>query len=276
MRSQSKLNAIFKLIYMKKSILTLMMILPLYWSCQKNDTTDYSTMLLGTWVNTIVDNQLIPTNTTFVMQLRSDKVELYANGNTVDKDNKTWIENDKYSYSVSANVITIDGVGALGGSFHMEFKIRSVDALTLCFSVSKFMIDNVEYPDPKIYTLKKVITDPGKQFVGTWYGKSTTPGSVDNNYHYWEYFADGHFNYYYQDVTGQWFKKLDNEGHYFLYGDFLATNFTNDLLTGGSGKAYECWNINILGNTMFWTGIRENNQLASFRMDRVQAPPALH
>ena len=276
MSINNKFNAIISLIHKTKLVLTLMVIFLMFWNCQKSDITDYSALILGTWVNNIVDNQLITTNSTFVMQLRPDKIELYSNGNTIDKDNKTWIENDKYSYNVSANVITIDGVGALGGNFHMEFTIRSVNEFTLSFSVTKFMIDNVEYPDPKIYNLKKVISDPGNQFVGTWYGKSTTPGSADNSYHYWEYFADGHFNYYYQDAAGLWVKKPDNAGHYFLYGDFLASNYTNDLLTGGTGKAFECWNISIIGNTMFWTGIRENSQITSFRMDRVQGPPASH
>lgn len=270
------MNNLTNLIQMKKLVFLAILTSLLSWNCHKDNSQDYSSLLLGTWVNTNVNDLSVLTDATFVMQLRSDKIELYANGNTVDKDNKTWIEDDKYSYKVNGNIITIDGVGALGGKFHMEFKIRSVDALTLNFSVNKFMIDNVEYPDPKIYMLKKVITDLGSQFVGTWYGKSTTPGSGDNNYHYWEYFADGHFNYYYQDAKGQWFKKQDNDGKYFLYGDFLASNYTNDLLTGGRGKAFECWNISIIDKSMFWTGIRENSQITSFRMDRVQSPPVIH
>ena len=258
---------------MKKSMLALLMTLILFWNCQKNDTPDYSSLIHGLWINSLVDDRAVLTDASFVMELRTDKVEFYANGYSLDSINKAWIENDKYHYNVSGNNIIIDGVGALGGNFHMEFKIRAVDELTLSFSVSKFTIDNVEYPDPKIYTLKKGTVNLTSQIVGTWYGKTTTPGSNDNSYHYWEYFADGHFNYYFQDTGGQWINKHDNNGHYFLYSDLLASNFTNNLLTGVSGEAFECWNINIVGNAMFWTGLRENGQIASFRMDKVAGPP---
>ena len=258
---------------MRKLFLSAILLSLLLLNCQKDDSPNYSSLILGTWVNTLVDDKAVLTDGTFVMELRSDLVELYANGNAIDINNKTWIENDKYTYNVSGNIITIDGVGAIGGKFHMEFKILSVDDQILVFSVPKFMIDNVEYPDPKIYALKKVGINLTTHFAGTWYGKSTTPGSTDNSFHYWEYFADGHFNYYFQDEAGKWIRKEGNEGHYFLYGDFLASNYTNDLLTGGSGKAYECWNINILGKTMFWTGLRESGQITSFRMDKVAGPP---
>jgi hypothetical protein len=135
------------------------------------------------------------------------------------------------------------------------------------------MIDDVEYPDPKIYTNKKVTTDLTSKFVGTWYGKSTTPGNADSSYHYWEYLANGHFNYYYQDDKGNWVNKPDNEGVYFLYGGLLASNYTNDLISGETGKAFECWNFRIEGSTMFWTGLRENGLVSSFRMEKAAGPP---
>ena len=260
---------------MRKYILAAIMISLLFLSCKKNVSPDYSTLVQGTWVNTLVDDHAVLTDGTFVMELRADKVQLYAIGYKLDTNNKTWLENDKYTYNVTGNLITIDGIGALGGNFHMEFKIRSVDASFLTFSVQKFVIDNVEYPDPKIYTNKKVNADLQNHLEGTWYGKSTTPGTVDTSYHYWQYFPDGHFNYFYQDGTGTWISKQDNEGKYILYGDFLASNYTNDLITGGTGKAFECWNITITGNTMSWTGLRENGLTTSYRMDKVSGPPAI-
>ncbi|MDD4603475.1 MAG: hypothetical protein PHF97_06675 [Bacteroidales bacterium] len=200
-------------------------------------------------------------------------MENYATGFQLDENNRSWIENDNYNYTVDGNRIIIDGMNNIGNHFHMEFEIQSVDEHTLIYSVSKFMIDNVEYPDPKTYINKRVTADFSKWLVGTWYGKSTTPGSADSSYHYWEYLTDGSFNYYYQDKEGNWINKPDNEGFYFLYGNLLASNFTNDLLSGATGKAFECWNISITGDTMFWNGLRSNGLITSFRMEKVAGPP---
>ena len=246
----------------------------LFLGCTKDDEPDYATLILGTWVNKQIDNKAILTDASFVIGFRADRVETYATGFKVDDNNKTWIENDKYTYAVDCDKIIINGLNDLGNRFHFEFKILYVDQQILTYSVSKFMIDNVEFPDQKTYTSKKVATNLAKQFVGTWYGKSTTQGTADTSYHYWDYFADGHFDYYYRDGGGNWINKPDNEGAYFLYGDFLASNFTNDLIGGEKGKAFECWNIRIDGNTMFWTGIRENGQINTFRMEKVTGPPS--
>ena len=263
------------MIYMRSSILAAMVVPLIFLGCKKEVSPDYSALVPGTWVNTLVDDHAVLTDATFVMELRPDKVELYAIGFKLDANNKTWLESDKYTYSIIGNIIKIDGVGALGGNFHMEFKIRSADGTFLTFSVQKFTIDQVEYPDSKIYTCRKVKADLKSQIVGTWYGKSTTSGTTDTSFHYWQYFADGHFNYFYQDGAGNWISKPDNEGKYLLYGDFLASNYTNDLITGGSGKAFECWNITVTGNTMSWTGLRENGLSTSYRMDKVSGPPAI-
>jgi hypothetical protein len=258
---------------MKKLVLVAMVLSLLFSGCQKQD--DLYSLLLGTWVNTQVDNQAVLTDESFIMELRSDKVQMYATGYTLDMNNKTWIENDKYTYRVDGNILTIDGVGALGSKYHLELIILSVDKYTLSYSVRKLMIENVDYPDKKIYTFRKAIVDFSDRFVGTWYGRSTTPGSNDESYHCWEYFADGQFNYYYQDSRGLWIRKADNEGHYFLYGDLMASNYSNDLLSGAIGKAFECWNFSITGNTMVWKGLRENGQVTSYRMEKVKGPPTI-
>lgn len=258
---------------MKKRLLAGIVLPLLFFSCKKEAETNYAAQIVGKWVNTQVNNEAVLTDASFAFEFRSDNVQHYATGYILDENNKTWLENSDYTYSVNGNMIIIDGTNKFGNRFHMEFEILLVDPQTLSYSVSKFMIDNVEYPDPKTYTSKKVTADLSPQFVGTWYGKSTTPGSPDVGYHYWEYFTNGHYNYYYQDDLGNWLNKPDNEGVYFLYGDLMASNYTNDLISGEKGKAYECWNFSIEGDTMFWTGLRENGLIASFRMERATGPP---
>lgn len=257
---------------MKKLLFTGALFSVMLLGCKKEQKTDYSALILGTWTNTHIDGVPVLTDNSFAFEFRADNTQPYAMGYVLDDNNRTWIQNDPYPYSVNGNRITIDGTNKLGHVFHMEFLIQSVDGSSLVYSVDRFLIDNIEYPDPKIYTNRKETSDLSGRFTGTWYGRSTTAGS-DSSYHYWNYFEDGRFNYYYRDSLGQWVNKPDNEGRYFLYGSLLATNYTNDLLSGGTGKAYECWNISIRGDTMKWSGLRPDGLVTTFRMVRVPGPP---
>ncbi len=242
--------------------------------CSKDDGCDYSELLVGTWINTQVDAKPVLTDNVFVMQLREDGVEVYSSGYQIDANNKRWIESDDFTYEVKGKTIIIQGPGAVSGQFYMEFEIVSLDAENLIYRIPVFKIDNVSYPDPKLYSMKRVREDHRAKFIGTWYGRSTSPDNTDG-FHYWTYFPDGAFSYYYKDNLDHWVTKQDNNGKFFLYGDFFASNYSNDLLSGAVGLAYECWNIDLVGTSMFWSGHRANNVTTSFRMDRVSAPPVL-
>jgi len=257
----------------KKLFFSCLIVLLAGTGCKKEKGTDYASLVLGRWINIQVDHNPVLTDESFVIEFRSDGVETYAKGFQLDENNRSWIENDNYKYYLDGNCIIIDGYNDFGNKFHMVFEILSIDPSCMTYSVRKFMIDDQEYPDEKSYTNIKVSADLTSRFKGTWYGKSSTPGGTDPSFHYWDYLDNGHFNYYFQDSTGTWINKHDNEGGYFLYGSFLASNYTNDLNTGVSGKAFECWNIEIQGDSMFWTGLRENGATTSFRMAKVSGPP---
>ncbi|MBU1369402.1 MAG: hypothetical protein KJ578_03140 [Bacteroidetes bacterium] len=242
-------------------------------ACKKDESTQNDELILGTWINTLINDQPVLTDDTFVMELKADKTEMYAVGFQLDENNFRWEENNTYTYTINDDVIAINGKDVLGKSYYMEFQIVLLDATTLKYTVPVFKIDGKSFPDNNTYTCSKVTVDLSNQFTGVWYGRSTTPGTADTAFHFWEYFADGNYNYYYQDESGNWIKKSDNEGRYFLYGDFFASNYSNDLISGGTGQAFECWNIYTDGNTMSWTGLRANNLVTSYEMEKVAAPP---
>ncbi len=235
--------------------------------------SDYKSLILGKWINTQVNGGDFETDMGFFMELRPDSVQLYSTGITIDNNNKSWIENDNYKFYLDGDLIVLKGWDTFGKRFDMKFKILQLDAFTLRYSISEFLIDSVSFPDQTIYTCQRVTAGLSPQFVGVWYGKSTNPGNPDTAFHYWEYFPDGRYNYYFKNAQGHWIRKSDNEGRYFLYGSYLATNYTNDLISGGTGKAYECWNISISGNKMKWTGLRANGKVTSYEMTKVEAPP---
>ncbi len=255
-----------------KKLLIVLILFALIWGCKKENEPDFATLIRGVWVNTFVNDQAVLTDNAYVMEFRDDFKEIYSSGVVLNDSNRTWVENDKFSYTVEGNKLLINGENDAGNTFSMEFEILHADEKSLRYIVNRFVVDNVSLPDNKTYTCKKVDVDLKPNFIGTWYGRSTTPGS-DSSYHYWDYFADGTFDYYYQDSANNWINKQDNEGRFYLYGDYLASLFTNDLLSGASGKAYECWNIRIEGNKMFWTGLRAGGKTTMFEMSKVAGPP---
>lgn len=257
-----------------KTILATTLLTLMFWGCT-HDRTNYARILEGTWINTAVDHKPILTDATYVCQFRPDKVEVYAFGAQLDINNKSWVENDSYTYSVKGKTITIEGTDVLGKFYHMEVDIISMTQDSFSTSVKAFIVNGVDRPDPKIYSYKRITSDDRNQLLGIWYGRCITPESRDNKYHYWEYFADGRFNYYYQDGAGNWVKKKDNEGFYFVYGNFLATNYTNDWISRGSGKEFECWNFFISGTQMIWTGLRDNNKTITYQMEKVAHAPEI-
>ena len=200
---------------------------------------------------------------------------MYATGQMLDENNKTWMENDQYTYSINGTKIIIDGKDVFTRIFHLEFNIVLLGQSTMVNTVPVFMVKRISYPDTSTYTVTRITEDYSTKFTGVWYGKCTSVAPQDTAFHYWQYFPDGCFNYYYRDETGSWIKKADNEGHYFLYGNLLATNFTNDLITGGTGKSYECWNFYIDGTKMTWTGLRPENTTITYAIDKVAVPPVV-
>ncbi len=255
-------------------ILSLLSVIPI--ACSEDETpveAVYTKLLIGKWVNTKVNNEYVLTDASYVMEFRNNYVEMYANGFQLDDNNKTWMENSNYTYSVNNDILIVDGTDVLNKKYHMEFKILTLDESTLTYSISVFRIDGVDYPNSNTFTCKKITEDYSTKFADVWYGKCTADNNNDTTYHYWEYFTDGTYNYYYQDSRNKWIKKSDNEGKYFLYGNLFASNYSNDLITGGTGKAFECWNFSIAGDTMTWTGLRANNKTVTYEMTKVANPP---
>jgi hypothetical protein len=259
---------------MKKIFYSAMMILALLAGCKENNP-DYAGLIVGKWLYTHVNGQPALTDASSYCDYRADGVEVYATGFQLDENNKTWIENDQFTYQVTGNILSIEGTDANGKQNNIEIAIETIDENQTTQTTKKYLIDNTDYPDANTYTYKLIAKDLASQFIGCWYGKCTTPGTSDTRYHYWEYFSDWSYNYYYQDDQGHWIKKTDNEGRYFLYGNLFVSNYSNDLVTGGKGKTFECWNFEIDGNNMTWSALRKNNHTESFQMSKVTNPPPI-
>ncbi|MBU2553435.1 MAG: hypothetical protein KKF98_03180 [Bacteroidetes bacterium] len=256
-----------------KTLFSLTLLVMLVGGCAKNDSPNYAELLNGTWVNTLVNEQLVLPDDTFIMELKADHSEMYATGYQVDENNKMWEEGSNYSYSLNGNLVTIEGNDVHGNTYYMEFNILLLNQEEFTYKEQIYKLNGETVGDVATYTCKRVTQDFSAEFIGVWYGRCTSEGTTDSLYHYWEYFADGSYNYYYQDENSNWIKKSDNEGRCFLYGNLMASNYSNDLISGDTGLAYECWNFSLDGNNMVWTGLRENNVTITYEMEKVSSPP---
>ena len=255
------------------TLISLAMLSLLFVGCEKDNDPNYEELLQGTWVNTMVNEQAVLTDETFTMEFKSDNTELYSSGFQLDDNNKSWLENSNYTYSISGSLITIDGTDMLGNTYHMVFNILSLNEDVLTYSIQTFMLNGELIANTNTYSCKKVNEVFSTEFTGIWYGRCTTVGSADSLFYYWECLDGGEYYYYYQDENGNWIKKLETGSHYFLYGQLMAGNYSYDILGGGTGLTFECWNFTIAGNYMVWTGLRENNITITYEMERVSSLP---
>lgn len=263
---------------MKKFFLFTLIAIALFSGCRKEEKEPvsepkFTDLIIGKWINTHVDGQPILTDESFTMQLKSNNVQVYAQGFIIDDNNKQWKESENYRYSVSDRTITIDGTSPDGASTHLVFVVTDISQNSMTYKVQELKLAGINIDDSHTYTLQRVTANYNNNIIGFWKGRETTPEANPEYDNYWEYFSDGSYNYYYYDsTTHQYICKVDNNGRYFLYGDFVAFNFTNFYELGLEGLYYECWNIGFEGDSMFWTGFREGGITKNFAMKKVDNP----
>lgn len=259
-----------------RHVFTILAIVSILYACRKADEPDRLELIKGIWINTHINQTEVQTNLKFVMEF-TNETEFYSVGVVFDSVNKKWIDRSAYDYSLSGDRLIISGTDVLGDDIELEFGIISVSSSALVCRVNSFEKNGALQFDNKIYTFKKALNVLTQEISGTWYGKATYSGSTDTDYHYWNYLPNGTYEYYYREDpdSSQWIKKTDNEGRYYLYDNLLATNWSNDIFSGNPGLDYECWDIEITGNVMKWTGSRANGLVATYEMIKVSGPPVV-
>ncbi|MFA6894742.1 MAG: hypothetical protein WCQ46_03175 [Bacteroidales bacterium] len=256
---------------MTKKIFLCFFLLVMLTSCEKEIAQNQS-QFIGKWVNKTVDSREIFTNDAFVMDFRDDGVQMYASGYTINDNDKAWMEGSGYSYYVNGNIIYIAGQSVLGSVFEIQLNIMELNEEEMIYTVGKMIIDDTSFEDSSVYVVKKVTSeDNNNKIIGLWQGHCISSGSADTEDHRWEYFVDGTYNYYIYD-DGEWTTKQDNEGTYFVYGNLFASNWTNDYVSGTTGRNFECWDIsiNVSGTFMQWSGYRLDGTTVVYEMEKIE------
>lgn len=252
---------------MKRSLFILLALLALV-SCNKENEKDYAQLAIGKWICTQIDGKDIITNKMFYMELKKDGEQLYAQSYAINdgvNGQAQWMESDDYTYTIINNIITVTGKNPLDLSTRLVTEIQSVDETNLSYKVKSLTIDGTAIEDNSVYSFKKVNNQDASLMEGIWCGSSF------DEKHYWQYYKDGSFDYYcYDSITGKYLPKEDNNGQYFVYGDFMASNFTNNYDSQEKGTFNECWNFSIDEDTIHFRATRATDtELTAYDVTRV-------
>ena len=230
--------------------------------------------IIGKWIMTDKNGQPIPTSGRLVYTFVSTtKALVSASLNSRPEVGSHWSGQLEADVSISGNNVTVSmNLDEHTTSVH-NYTITAIDANEFTASdIVTITIDgNVIHTAENVFRFTKVTADYSAAIIGTWEGHCTSAGSVfdDGQEHRWQYNADGTYVYYVKDGDN-WVPYEGNTlNEYFVDGNLLCTRWI-DL--GQENR--EWWEINIDGDKMTWTALRQNEDgttfTATFEMKKVE------
>ena len=242
-------------------------------SCKKDDAeTDFSKLLIGTWISDSVEGTSNVTNDKFVTIYRPDYTNIYAEG--YNADSSYWNEENTI-YAVLGSQLTINIENIFGKSSYYVIDMQYIDDNTIKFTDKQFIKNGVDQDSSVLstYIMRRAQLDYSKEIRGLWKGHETTVGSAYEHDFYWN-FEDGTYSfYYYSDNSGLYIHTYND--NYYLYGNLLSCNYKNfSGYAGETGKyVYDNWMISIKNDTMYWNDYKNGSVEHSFMMVRANNPP---
>ena len=239
-----------------------------------SDIENLSEKIIGMWLQADINGNPALTNeksvTTFVS---ATKAYFSISRSDFSKTEIRWNSHQEYDVKIDGNKIVL--------TTKMDEHVTLLDVYTVSSITNTELIgkrkhvttrDGVEIVNTEYATrLVKIADDYRAAVVGTWQGRCTSEGSVfdDGQEHRWQYNADGTYVYYVKDGDN-WVPYEGNTlNEYFVDGNLLCTRWI-DL--GQENR--EWWEINIDGDKMNWTALRQKEDgstfTATFEMKKVQ------
>ena len=251
----------------------------LFASCTNEDNptdpaANLSEMIIGKWITADIGGQAAPTNVKMVTTFIST-TKAIASSSKVDfteKDSK-WNVYREDDVVIAGNKVTLTGHSNEHTTLINEYNVSSISDTELIGKWKHItIVDGVETVNTEYdIRLVKVTTDYRTAIVGTWEGHCTSEGSEfdDGQEHRWQYNADGTYVYYVKDGDNWVSYEGTTLSEYFVDGTLLCTR----LIDQGQENR-EWWEINIDGDKMNWTALRQKEDgttfTATFEMKKVE------
>ncbi len=236
--------------------------------------SDEAGLLHGMWMLADKDGKPVLTNEKGVFNFVSSS-EAYASAslNANPERGALWIDLKKLELTIVGNKITVINHPGENVTVRHEYTITAINDdeffadLTITANGTETLADKVPV------RFVKVDEDYSTGIIGTWEGRRTSDQSKfgDVNEHLWEYRADGTYVFSLKNDAGEWIPMDDEIAEYFVAGNLLCTRWKN--AEDGNEENREWWEITIDGDTMYWTGLRADDDgtryTATFEMARV-------
>ena len=230
--------------------------------------------ILGKWMTADKDGNPAPTDEKSVFTfISTTKAIACASKNTYSDSHSRWSLDREYDVEINGNYVKLTSHSDGSSTMIKEFAITSInDAEFVCrykhTSLRNGQITSAGSEQIRRYV--KVPADFREAIVGTWEGRCTSEGSVfdDGQEHRWQYKADGTYVYYVKDGD-DWVPSENTLNEYFVDGTLLCTRWVDN-----EQENREWWEINIDGDKMNWTALRQKEDgstfTATFEMTKVQ------
>ncbi|MCQ2342556.1 MAG: hypothetical protein MJZ75_03560 [Paludibacteraceae bacterium] len=223
-------------------------------------------MLVGKWIAVEEDGTPIVTNRKSVHTFDGNGLVLYTIADTT-KTMTEWHNHMEMNYSLQGAYLVESGYDNTGKLVQWRSSLAEMNAnefTSFAFSSSRPVTAEMPYHEIKFRRVNEDYTDA---IVGMWEGTSGS-GAYGDYHHRWEYLPAGddgisRFNYY-EWINDKWVVSATNDGEYMVDGDWMATRWTNN------GVNYEWWDLDIQGDIMTWTGLRDNGETNTFVLQRVK------
>ena len=229
--------------------------------------------IIGKWITAEWGGNLTPTNLkTIYTFVSTTKAYVSTSITEVTETGTYWNDKLETDVVISGNKVTITNHPNENTMVVEELTVSAIDdkKLTANHKV-KYVVDgNVLFSNEDVVCYDKLTTDYSADLVGTWEGHCTSEGSVfdDGQEHRWQYNADGTYVYYIKDGDN-WVPGDNTLNEYFVDGNLLCSRWIDQ---GQENR--EWWEINIDGDKMNWTALRQKEDgstfTATFKMKKVQ------
>ena len=229
--------------------------------------------ILGKWMYADTDGQPTLTNKKAIYTFVSDtKALMSASLNSHPEAGTQWIDQLEADVVISGNKMTLVNHPDKQTTMVEEFIITDINDSEfnanrkITITADGAVVISVE----QVVRFTKVISDYRADIIGTWEGRCTSEGSVfdDGQEHRWQYKADGTYVYYVKDGN-DWVPSENTLNEYFVDGTLLCTRWVDN-----EQENREWWEINIDGDKMNWTALRQKEDgttfTATFEMTKVQ------
>ena len=230
--------------------------------------------ILGKWVVTDKNSQPAPTDIKSIYTFVSaTQAYISQSFNAHPEAGTPWFNQAKADIVISGNKVTVTSHSDEYTTAVEEYTITSIDEkkITANRKITVTVDGNVKRSAEDFFCLTKVISDYRADIIGTWEGHCTSEGSVfdDGQEHRWQYNADGTYVYYVKDGDNWEPYEGTTLSEYFVDGTLLCTRWIDQ---GQENR--EWWEINISGDKMNWTALRQKEDgttfTATFEMTKVQ------